>query len=54
VAMHRSQWADNYRFRLEVSMVDNFRERLESIIKQESTKPEPITYVEMLNAKERN
>jgi hypothetical protein len=52
VAMHRSQWADNYRFRLEVSMVDNFRERLESIIKQESEKPEPITYVEMLNAKE--
>ena len=38
VAAKRNQWADNYRFRLEIDMVDNFRDRMESIVKPVSNK----------------
>jgi hypothetical protein len=52
VAAKRNQWADNYRFRLEIDMVDNFRDRMESIVKPVSNKDPNITYVEMVAAKE--
>lgn len=52
VAMKRNQWADNYRYRLEVDMVDQFRERMESIITPIPEKPPVITFTEMVAAKE--
>lgn len=52
VANKRNQWADNYRYKIEVTMVDQFREKMESLVTPVSEKPPVITYVEMVTAKE--
>jgi hypothetical protein len=52
VTANRNQWADNYRFKLEVSLVDNFREKLASITTPASIKETAISYDEMTTAKE--
>jgi len=45
-------WADNTRFRLEIDMVDNFREKLADITTPASIKETAISYDEMTIAKE--
>ncbi|HNQ82482.1 MAG TPA: hypothetical protein PKM34_02495 [Bacteroidales bacterium] len=52
VTAKRNQWADNYRFKLEIDMVDNFRDRMESIVQPISDKEPVVTFVEMVTAKE--
>jgi hypothetical protein len=52
VVAKRSQWADHYRYKLEVYLVDNFREKLETMITPITDKPEVITYGEMEEAKD--